>query len=590
MIQKLPHIFFLLVVFFCSTEGYAQLQLFDFFNGSEIQGRTQLVETSDGGWITIMMQSQPIGSIRHDIVLTKFDECGEPVSTSAYHFPEVWQLSLQHSYKDTDSTFWVLILGNPPTGDRNGVIVHFDEGGSMLNNLVISNSQGYYPYTMGRNANNELVVFGNVQSPGIGSSLIVLNENLSIKSGKRIEGFGSWGTFLPTEDGGYICRSGITYYKLDINFEAVWVKNIPTYYATHTPVELPDGYVFSVHTYSSNPDQNFLLKFDKTNGDIIWQSPNLLTLGPTKIKSLANGNIMQIAKGFPDDILSGHVLFSEIDPMTGLVLRQRAFNPDLTLGFAGEDFIERENGSFVFVGRNQSGGLGPIIQSLTTPSFSLLCGDYQYAMMEDAVAITTNEINLNTVDLTIQSRTISFEERDSQISRERICFENILSPPFMPIDSMMCVGDSILIDLRFIEDEIIWNDGSNARVRNVGAPGNYSVTVTRCNDSMTSDINLTVKDCSCTTFLPNTFTPNNDGVNDQVTLFSNCNIESFEMQVFDRWGGVVFQTNNAQSGWTGESQNGDLQNGVYILVIQYTVEENGVMAPKLIQKEVLLLR
>lgn len=51
-------------------------------------------------------------------------------------------------------------------------------------------------------------------------------------------------------------------------------------------------------------------------------------------------------------------------------------------------------------------------------------------------------------------------------------------------------------------------------------------------------------------FIPNTFTPNGDGQND-VLFVRGRNISSLQFLVFDRWGEVVFETNDISLGWDG---------------------------------------
>jgi gliding motility-associated-like protein len=53
-----------------------------------------------------------------------------------------------------------------------------------------------------------------------------------------------------------------------------------------------------------------------------------------------------------------------------------------------------------------------------------------------------------------------------------------------------------------------------------------------------------------TLYAPNSFTPNGDGNND-IFLAEGSGIKSFEMQVFDRWGGLVFESSDIEYGWDG---------------------------------------
>jgi gliding motility-associated-like protein len=70
-------------------------------------------------------------------------------------------------------------------------------------------------------------------------------------------------------------------------------------------------------------------------------------------------------------------------------------------------------------------------------------------------------------------------------------------------------------------------------------------------------------------FVPSVFTPNEDGINDRISMFSPDPgwIESFD--VIDRWGNVIFHTNSmlmndASTGWDGTFKGDIIQTGVYL--------------------------
>ena len=61
-----------------------------------------------------------------------------------------------------------------------------------------------------------------------------------------------------------------------------------------------------------------------------------------------------------------------------------------------------------------------------------------------------------------------------------------------------------------------------------------------------------------TWYFPNSFTPNDDGLNDVFIPQGNAiDPNSYEMYIFNRWGEVVFQTNDINQPWDGSHQNGD---------------------------------
>ena len=71
-----------------------------------------------------------------------------------------------------------------------------------------------------------------------------------------------------------------------------------------------------------------------------------------------------------------------------------------------------------------------------------------------------------------------------------------------------------------------------------------------------------------TFFIPDAFTPNGDGLNDFFEVQGN-RIVDFEMQVFDRWGGIIFESSSVELGWDGNNASGDqLDDGIYLYHIK----------------------
>jgi gliding motility-associated-like protein len=68
-------------------------------------------------------------------------------------------------------------------------------------------------------------------------------------------------------------------------------------------------------------------------------------------------------------------------------------------------------------------------------------------------------------------------------------------------------------------------------------------------------------------FIPNAFTPNNDGHNDVFRAQGNI-ITGQEMKIFNQWGELVFETSDPAAGWNGTSQGKQQPMGVYVYTIR----------------------
>jgi gliding motility-associated-like protein len=73
-------------------------------------------------------------------------------------------------------------------------------------------------------------------------------------------------------------------------------------------------------------------------------------------------------------------------------------------------------------------------------------------------------------------------------------------------------------------------------------------------------------------WVPNTITPNNDGIND-VFLATGINIEGFHLEIYDRWGNQIFIADDINDPWNGGLNGYFVQNDVYIWTIEYDALE-----------------
>jgi gliding motility-associated-like protein len=81
-------------------------------------------------------------------------------------------------------------------------------------------------------------------------------------------------------------------------------------------------------------------------------------------------------------------------------------------------------------------------------------------------------------------------------------------------------------------------------------------------------------------YIPNTFTPDNDDYNQtfQPIFTSGFNPSTFNMKIYNRWGEVIYETNDAEIGWDGSyGSNGEVtmvQEGVYTWKIEFKLSKN----------------
>jgi gliding motility-associated-like protein len=103
--------------------------------------------------------------------------------------------------------------------------------------------------------------------------------------------------------------------------------------------------------------------------------------------------------------------------------------------------------------------------------------------------------------------------------------------------------------------------------------GNYMVTlgVTNSFGCVDSVSKIVVVEDEFAIYIPNTFTPSkDDGKNDVFNVQGMGFLaDTFEMTIYDRWGHIVFKTNDVYKGWDGSVKGGPkAQQGVYVYKIK----------------------
>ena len=66
--------------------------------------------------------------------------------------------------------------------------------------------------------------------------------------------------------------------------------------------------------------------------------------------------------------------------------------------------------------------------------------------------------------------------------------------------------------------------------------------------------------------VPNCFSPNGDGINDVFQL-ETLNLSTFDLMIWNRWGGLMYKSTDAFSGWNGQSNTGNAPDGTYFYVL-----------------------
>ncbi len=134
---------------------------------------------------------------------------------------------------------------------------------------------------------------------------------------------------------------------------------------------------------------------------------------------------------------------------------------------------------------------------------------------------------------------------------------NLVLPDKVLVD---CQNTDIFISPTNDFDTYLWSDGSTQKILKITKSGNYTLTVTAqgCSQTATAKVEFEKNE----QFVPNTFTPNGDGVNDTFVLPDA--LKGAKLSIFNRWGTLIYESEKYQNDWEGQHRG-----ETYYYVIQH---------------------
>lgn len=82
----------------------------------------------------------------------------------------------------------------------------------------------------------------------------------------------------------------------------------------------------------------------------------------------------------------------------------------------------------------------------------------------------------------------------------------------------------------------------------------------------------------CTPYIPNAFNPESQAGNKEFGAMTPCELSDYSMEIFDRWGSLVFETEDQSEFWNGRLKNKLIMPGVYVYRCEYS--NKGVVEEK----------
>ncbi len=159
--------------------------------------------------------------------------------------------------------------------------------------------------------------------------------------------------------------------------------------------------------------------------------------------------------------------------------------------------------------------------------------------------------------------------------------------PFVSLgnDTTICLNRPVVLTASTTASAVLWNTGETTRNITVKNTGTYYATVTE-NLCKASDT-IQVRHGDCDFFIPNAFSPDGDGVNDNFGVLNTSTLQNFSLKIYDRYGHIVFSTQNVTNKWDGKIKGKNMPSGAYTWQITYI---NSLGYTKWLKGSVLLIR
>lgn len=168
-------------------------------------------------------------------------------------------------------------------------------------------------------------------------------------------------------------------------------------------------------------------------------------------------------------------------------------------------------------------------------------------------------------------------------------------PPLLDLgpDTLICEDFSVTLSAGIAADAFLWHDGSRESSIQTSGPGLYALEATDGPCVVLDSVFVGTRPCLYfDVYIPNAFSPNGDGINDDLKpmLPLGVQITNYTFKVYDRWGTEVFKTTSLDMAWDGHFGAETLPMGVYIYYVQFDYTDDRGGGSDLLTGDIMLMR
>ncbi|HFA47404.1 MAG TPA: T9SS type B sorting domain-containing protein [Bacteroidetes bacterium] len=157
-------------------------------------------------------------------------------------------------------------------------------------------------------------------------------------------------------------------------------------------------------------------------------------------------------------------------------------------------------------------------------------------------------------------------------------------------DTLLCKEEEITINASNIEGHEYFIDGQEIIDSIIlFNEGTYNITATLGECIANNIFEIKKEECTnCSFYIPNVFSPDENGINDHTMIASNCQFDIIESSIYDRWGNMVYEAKNNFS-WDGKFRGEKLNSGTYVYLVKIKLNNSLDNSIKIISGDISIL-
>ena len=581
----------------------------------------RIVNTPDNGWAVFTMDN---------LKLYKFSSCGILEWTKKYDIPNpLWNSNAFIATQSGGFAFMTRIQINANV--HNTIITKLDSSGNILWCKLIGDlDYNHFPYTLNEYSSGELILYGNVHNVTTNTHhnmIVKISPGGNLLWTKFYSWGGIWGGAFITDDNGVLARTGSMFIKTDQSGNIQWTKRFQTdsSYGYYAPVEVNDGFIFTTY---NNPGTSYINfhKMDK-QGNLLWNNYKRTSLTgiPPVLRKNNNGNIIcafykaviefdsnfniinqssidmtagftgsdvcittngnTIVAGYNNNLpfvakLDPQFNFSCNFPLEPVVVTNLGMTHTIHSTTSVDYTMQTQNHIVNFTALNYTHtSVCKLIKVLDLGSDTTLCSGTNFILSNISSDVFDNYL-WSTGETTA---TININEPGTYWLRvDYNCGEDVLTDTIeinlhsvveieLGTDLLECDSvKAVLIAPPCLSCNYTWSTGDTNSIITASEPGKYWLIVKDSNNCSYSDsINIEIAKCDCHVYVPSAFTPNNDGTNEVFIPVFYCDMQEYYLTVYNRWGEIIYSSQNNHNGWNGKVNGEPVATGIYVYRVEY---------------------